>query len=320
MQAFKTVELLEHIVAFLPYNDLRNVNRVSKTWSNVVKGSIELQRQLFLKPDPASRGRPIYVRYDRYPSPWPWGDPDFEAPAENDADYTLPESHVPVHVMTVHPSLERRRTEYEAWDNWHSGPVCINITFPWELREMLTWAEGGEWERTFLTQPPCKSLVLRAFGAYSPKRIEKEVQDEGGVRLGMVVQRLRQLGYHRYQSAKKASSGIDSDLYEKVTARVDGFMLPNGSTVQQARLRELKRRVREEEEAWAAIAAAEARRLEQEMADVPDVPPLCETDIRLEQRNRVSEKHPDGLQQKNRVSESRPDGLQQRSAKRRRIV
>jgi hypothetical protein len=303
MTALETVEILENIFAFLPYNDLRNVNRVSKTWSNVVEGSIKLQRRLFLKPDPAPRGRPIYVRYDEYPSHMPWArNPDFEPPAENDADYARPESHDPVHVMTVHPSFEPRMAKYEAWDCWRSDPVCININFPWELKDMLTWTDGGKCERTFITQPPCKSLHLKLFVAYSPERIELgEVQDEGGVRLGMVVKRLRELVYPRNRSAKKARPSIDLDHYEKVFACIHGFMLPNGNTVQQARLRELERRRREEEEKWASIAAAEVRRLDDEadleIVDAPDVPPPP----------RKSEKHPDRL-------------LHERSAKRRRVV
>lgn len=59
-RVFKTEELLEGILSFLPFKTLFYIRRVSKRWAEGIDGSIVLQQKMFLRP----RDQPELWRLD----------------------------------------------------------------------------------------------------------------------------------------------------------------------------------------------------------------------------------------------------------------
>lgn len=51
---FNTYELLEHVLLHLPLTTLILINRVCRYWHDIINGSIDIQRALFLAPMPTS--------------------------------------------------------------------------------------------------------------------------------------------------------------------------------------------------------------------------------------------------------------------------
>jgi hypothetical protein len=149
------VDLFLKIVGLLPYDDINNARVVSKKWQNTIEDSDTLGQQLFLVPDERPQGRPAY----------PWIDGHniiftghFRPPGGEDAiiieEECYPECYTARSVVSVHPKLR-------ATDEGDGGCVtAIKVSFPWTLKDMLSW-ENGKWQEALLTQPPQKEVRIQ---------------------------------------------------------------------------------------------------------------------------------------------------------------
>jgi hypothetical protein len=152
-------ELLIAVIGFLPYRDNGKVRRVSKKLRDTIDDSLTIRQQRFLDADPKAGGRPIYI----WTGGLPWshhkivGHPSGHfTPPESLGIFANrdPEQFVPRSVVKVHPLLPVSKG-----GRWIDR-VGAHMTFPWDLKEMLAWEEGGTWEKAFLTQPPVQNITL----------------------------------------------------------------------------------------------------------------------------------------------------------------
>jgi hypothetical protein len=149
------VDLFLKVIGLLPYGDTNNTRFVSKKWQNAIEESDTLGRQPFLVPDEKPQGRPVY----------PWVDAHniiftghYRPPSGEDAiaidEECYPECYTARPVVSIHPKLR-------ATDKGDGGCVtAIKVSFPWTLRDMLSW-ENGKWQEALLTQPPQKEVRIQ---------------------------------------------------------------------------------------------------------------------------------------------------------------
>jgi hypothetical protein len=135
-------ELLIAVIGFLPYRDNGKVRRVSKKLRDTIDDSLTIRQQRFLDADPKAGGRPIYI----WTGGLPWshhkivGHPSGHfTPPESLGIFANrdPEQFVPRSVVKVHPLLPVSKG-----GRWIDR-VGAHMTFPWDLKEMLAWEEGG---------------------------------------------------------------------------------------------------------------------------------------------------------------------------------
>jgi hypothetical protein len=161
-------------------------------------------------------------------------------------------------VTTLHPSLTATK-ESDIPQN------LIGVEFPWPLKTMLDWPRGGEWERALIGQPPCKRIRFFALDGTSDgtdgwaEDFELEAKDEEGVRLGQVVEILRDVIFpqrKRARAAKKSLPKVDLERFAEVEGLIRGSVLARGDYVRQAEAHE-KWETALQEEAIAVAAEVE---------------------------------------------------------------
>ncbi|TKA74005.1 hypothetical protein B0A55_07745 [Friedmanniomyces simplex] len=154
-QVLRLPELLELVLLHLSQKDLLLSQRTSRSFRNTVKGSIVLQRALFLAPDWKLEGR----AFDAYSTT--------NRPGQKPENNRLllrafPGNYPTVSLVIVNDSptpmefaTGRRGSEHWSWD------VCVS--FPADKLPTCVPAVSypeASWRRMYLSQPPCADLYL----------------------------------------------------------------------------------------------------------------------------------------------------------------
>ena len=84
----------------------------------------------------------------------------------------------------LHPSLVGQSFFASAWDSQ------IELTFP-NLHILFALPAGGEWESTFLTQPPCPQIKIEVAGDAFGVKHDVKIKNANGVTLDQVVSTLK---------------------------------------------------------------------------------------------------------------------------------
>lgn len=165
-------ELLEHILAYLPTKDLARSQRVCRQFQGVIDRSKSLQQQLFLLPRPAT----LWLGW-RHEKGSVGMRPNFTRDATHAGlSYTDP-------IGTLHPALQDGR-----WEPIGYPKAPTSTTF--DLNGMMEWPPGGQWECSFITQPPSVTAVLTYWAldgrAQTARQRSLRLEDADGVTLGAV--------------------------------------------------------------------------------------------------------------------------------------
>lgn len=181
IQVFRLPELLEMVLMSLSQKELLLSQRVSRNFRDTVKGSIRIQRALFLAPDWNLEGR----TFDAYRTN---GRPTRMKPENNRLLLRVyPGCYPTVTLVIVNDAptpnelaIGRRGGEHWSWD------VCISFPAdkPPSCNPAVDYPEAS-WRRMFLSQPPCTDLhlVRRYQRSLSPAMIR-----DGGITMGDFVQ------------------------------------------------------------------------------------------------------------------------------------
>ena len=121
------------------------------------------------------------------------------------------------------------------------------------LGRMLTWPENAECMQSFLTQPPCTSILLDCMMVTrrlrDVVRDDLEISDPNGVRLGTIVAKLREL-INPIAPWFFSIFGQESDLFEhKIQGAVYGFVPADYRYVREEEVRHRVRQKRRREKA-----------------------------------------------------------------------
>jgi hypothetical protein len=134
----------------------------------------------------------------------------------------------------------------------------MEIRFP-NLHVLLSLPACGEWEKVLLTRPPCKSIVLWVGGELFAQHYRVNLQHEEGIRLILVVQRLRE-EIPVIEEMVPPKHGMQVTLRRRreiqVIGIVNGVISSQSGLVHQAKM--------EEEEEWKGKETWLKRRREEE--------------------------------------------------------
>ncbi|KAK5715142.1 hypothetical protein LTR15_010559 [Elasticomyces elasticus] len=171
-----TTELLESVLRNLPTKDLLLAQRVSRKWCDLIRQSIVLQQQLFMRPRGADfawhgqRGKVTKITVDEYYK------------EHGKGQYFLS------------GSLNRLLFE----DCWKTGLLDrINtnevLRFRFKKPTLQFEREDAPWRKIFVTQPPAESIDVLVYledGSY----VELSVENPTGVTAGEVMDCLKSAG------------------------------------------------------------------------------------------------------------------------------
>lgn len=214
-----TVELAEQILSYLPFQDLVSAELVCRTWKEIIHWSPYLRQGLFLEPSPHALSM-AYQSNTKLHKPWQYRSLNIKRYIET---YTI---------AILHPYLER--------DPSKEGRGKIAFTLDWE--KALTLNPSGRWRKMYVTQPPCRNVKIEyqvgiptnpLYTAFRPAGRDR-VSDPNGVRLGLIVDKIREL-LGRFTRGEddlqplSMSSDSTRDLagdawFERLDCYVDGFI------------------------------------------------------------------------------------------------
>ena len=174
LRVFSTIELLEQVLLHLGAKNLVRLQRVCRQWKDLMARSETLQERLFLSPAPI-----------RAFAPWKRAPPPPFARLAN-----------PTRVSTTSPNATPITTLHPALEDASADVYDTRIDFMIDAKKLLD-CEPASWRRTFVTQPPTTSLLLYCVFEWDQPHIdtatcERRIQDENGVRLGTVLEYIRQ--------------------------------------------------------------------------------------------------------------------------------
>ena len=180
---------LERILANNSFVEIENARLVSRFWRNTIgnvnEGSIVPRRVRYLIPDPNAETRLAYL------SPPPI--PGRMGPCLGRFEPPTTAGHEDFHyqgkpIARVFP----RFADGGSWLSMHTRWSYIaEIALP-NFHLLMSLSVDGEWTNILLTQPPAQRVTIRLGDSennFCCKRLE--VQDDDGVRVGLVVQRIR---------------------------------------------------------------------------------------------------------------------------------
>lgn len=168
-------ELLENILSHLPLKDVLHAQQIYRQWHNLITHSIVLLRQSFLEPVTREscklmRLTPALMDGLQDWIAWP-GERIILQPREK---YPKLRRYVMLNPLVSHAVIPRRELRRLPW-------TC-QIEYR-DVKRMLSWHKG-QWEETFITQPPTKKLLFSSSGGSSDATM---IEGPVGIRLGAVV-------------------------------------------------------------------------------------------------------------------------------------
>lgn len=175
-QVLQTTELLEAILYQLPFADLLNAHRVSRTWLQLIQASLPLQRKLFNKPDFAAPRKTMIVK-------------DSGLGLVCGLDLGSIFETYEISVPTPHPLLQNT-TIIQLQQSPPRKHVLQNLHHG-SYRD-LPLRKSGSWERQLIAQPPPTKIKVQCTICNFTGDVAV-IKDSGGVRLGPVAQVLRQV-------------------------------------------------------------------------------------------------------------------------------
>ncbi|GME35443.1 hypothetical protein GTA08_BOTSDO07490 [Neofusicoccum parvum] len=197
---FRTTELLELILLYLPCASILTASRVCRHWHAVVASSLSLQRALFLTPVP-ERGALLELG--------PLG-----ALPVNHCNFSdLPRTLQPV----VNDTCARkfRLGHFDEPDADYDGGYMPMVTMSWlehsQERQKQEEKPGGEedvakvhggagqpsWRRMLLAQPPPRRVEVMIYESDMFQLVKFWVECEDGVTFGMMYDKFRELVHGR---------------------------------------------------------------------------------------------------------------------------
>lgn len=172
-----TVELAEIVLSNLPFQNLVSAELVCRTWASLIPRSRRTRQGLFLEPiAPGQAGSLAYQSSARIRRPW-----QIANRSMNIKRYT--ETYT---IALLHPYLQSLAPELE-------GRGRIAFTFDWQ--KALALKPEGRWREMFVTQPPCRNVKIEflILGQSVQFTGRDRISDSAGVRLGHVVNRVKEL-------------------------------------------------------------------------------------------------------------------------------
>lgn len=176
VRVLQTTELLEAVLNQLSFADLFIAQRVSKTWLQLIEGSLPLQRKLFFQPDFCAPRSTMTVRDSGYGLVCGL---DFGSIFET-YEIQVPKAHLLLQNTTI-IQLHQDPPRKHVLQNAHYG----------SYRDSLL-EKKGSWEKQLIAQPPPKKIKVQCTVSNTTGDIA-DIEDRGGVRLGPVARVLREL-------------------------------------------------------------------------------------------------------------------------------
>lgn len=170
-----TPELLCNIISQLPLADIVANTGVCHFWRNAVAADQHIQRALFFEPEEVRRG--LFFRINDS-----WWDNFLSKVKSGDAIKDVTNMQACNIIGRVHPYLKRiSNTWFEMRGSTENDPTRANIG----KAPHFTHPDGS-WRRMFITQPPCKFVMIMAETLYrtDTEQIVIRYRDDDGVRLG----------------------------------------------------------------------------------------------------------------------------------------
>ena len=192
---FNTPELLENIIAFLPYTDiLTKVKRLSRQWKDVVDSSPAIKTKLWMMSPNATAVQPTSFTSE-HTLPWSpqWG--KLEMPIYS-------------HAVEINPmllkgqvgSLKITQNDYLSlfWlantngDTVHPKVVCFVSHKERGVPDCSALDPRSSWRGMYLTHPPITTALIHADNyddleeEYGPTEIGMVVRDHRGLTFGLV--------------------------------------------------------------------------------------------------------------------------------------
>ncbi|KAF1348857.1 hypothetical protein BDV97DRAFT_370088 [Delphinella strobiligena] len=178
---FETAEMLEQILLHLPMKDLLLASRVCGGWQDTIISSLQIQRALFMKPEPVScvmRFRPP-DRLNKIP--------------ENDSTRFWETQKAGHDFRLAYPNPLLVKGPISVWSNLLSraGTYYSEDISTLPVKNFMKSKSGGSWQRMYLTQPPESSVKHRLASVGSPggvtmKKIVGSARSYSGNRGGVL--------------------------------------------------------------------------------------------------------------------------------------
>lgn len=186
------MEILEMIFIHLSYKSIMAVRAVCKSWKSATESSPAVRKLRFVEADYEAERSFLYTRIAMAP---------FSKTFHFDSSSDLGDPAVQydkASILRVHPLLvaevKRRR----------KAEMMVELSFS-SLKSLLSLPKKAEWKQVFLTQPPCTKICLMLYQRGPTERRGRpliKVRDKDGVRMGLVVEKLRELVYPKTKAGK----------------------------------------------------------------------------------------------------------------------
>lgn len=200
LKVLLTVELAEHILSYLPFQDLVQAELVCRAWRDIIQWSSHTRQGLFLEPT-THHLSVAYRSESKLRKPWQYRSLNIMRYIET---YTI---------AVLHPYLE--------FDSIRERRGLTAFTFNWE--KALSLRPEGRWKTMFITQPPCRNVKVE-YQVGVPNALftgRTRISESKGVQLGLMVDTIRELLAH---------PGDHGDLQPMPTATpADGREYPQGA-------------------------------------------------------------------------------------------
>ena len=214
-----TVELAEHVLSYLAFQDLIRAERVCRSWRDILAWSPSVRQGLFLEPG-ANHLSMAYQSNTKLRKPWQYRSLNVKRYTET---YTI---------AVLHPYLL----------NLPEKEGTGKIAFSLDWRKAFKLDPNGRWRKMYVTQPPCRNVKIE-FQVGMPHALftgRDRVSDPAGVRLGLIVDRVRDLldrPNDRAELQPVPTATVDPDAdddnsegtrsrawFERLDCYVDGFI------------------------------------------------------------------------------------------------
>lgn len=160
--------------------------------------------------------------------------------------------------------------------------AIAEVSFPADLKTMLSWPQGGRWENVQITRPFVREMQVYIYSS-SPRSFKcVEIENQQGLTLGDVVGALRWMVYpcDLPHNGKTTKPSIDLNYYREVVGLLENGVTPDSVWVRQARISEkmkegLRRAEEEDEQAESGVDDDADVDVEESEASADEMNPLA---------------------------------------------
>lgn len=247
--ALGTVELLERILLYLPMLEIIRGQNVSKAWHDCVRDSIQIQRKLFMAPIDSTKV-PRVRKYGKY-----MVQPVKTNPLLANI-FRVRHSEISGSTINLKPVRGKRRLQQSkttlenvlakkvldgSLDDVDTRPVLLdNEDFykvpdtsyyfrgyydahDWALRSTRaerhfprSYVFSEKWSAMLLTQPPLKSVSIRALKTEARMKARKlEATDGVGVRLGELAEAVAEM-YRTADRPEEVGYDVETEVFQSL--------------------------------------------------------------------------------------------------------